>query len=466
MLRRQLYRRNPWGRRRRGKTKLKLGKNNIRKTHEEYCNELKEKGMSVEPVEEYRSADIKIVHRCLKCGNEWGAKPANILSGRGCPKCAGRHRTHEEFLKAVDGKLNPDVEIIGKYVNATTKIQCRCKVCGCEWGAYYANLIKGTGCLNCRNINTGNRCRTTKDGFLQKLDNTFNGKIILISEYNGASNAMTFQCVDCGYAWSYKTGAGIFSHKGCPYCTGGIRRTHEEYKAEVESFGKVVVIGTFISTHDTIKVKCTTCGNEWEANAGMFLSGSGCRLCAAQEAGIKYTKSHEQFVEEINNLSSSIKIIGKYQSARDNIECECGVCGKHWFPTPGHLLSGTGCPQCSSSNGEQEITRYLDSSKIEYKPQHKFKDLVGRNGHLLSYDFYVPAFNLLIEYQGEQHYHPIDYFGGDAAFHRQQERDAKKRNYAKMNNYNLLEIKYDEDIKTALDRAFSLESVETTGAAQ
>ena len=53
----------------------------------------------------------------------------------------------------------------------------------------------------------------------------------------------------------------------------------------------------------------------------------------------------------------------------------------------------------------------------------------------------------LIEYDGEQHFKPIEFFGGEEAFQKQQERDQKKDEWCKENNIPLLRIPYtDYDI--------------------
>ena len=93
-----------------------------------------------------------------------------------------------------------------------------------------------------------------------------------------------------------------------------------------------------------------------------------------------------------------------------------------------------------------------------------------KNG-LLSYDFYLPIYNLLIEFQGIQHEQPIEYFGGEEQFEIQQEHDKRKREYAKQNNINLLEIWYYdidniEEILTNTLNNLKLESLETATSAQ
>ena len=76
--------------------------------------------------------------------------------------------------------------------------------------------------------------------------------------------------------------------------------------------------------------------------------------------------------------------------------------------------------------------------------QKKFDGLVGVGGRRLSYDFFVPQYNILIEFDGLQHEKPVGIFGGDKRFATQQEHDGRKRKYAKEHSFDLLEIWYYE----------------------
>lgn len=67
-----------------------------------------------------------------------------------------------------------------------------------------------------------------------------------------------------------------------------------------------------------------------------------------------------------------------------------------------------------------------------------------------SLDIYIPCLNLGIEYQGEQHYAPVLYFGGDEALAKRKELDARKRQLCADNNVNLLEWRHDEPINTTI----------------
>ena len=58
----------------------------------------------------------------------------------------------------------------------------------------------------------------------------------------------------------------------------------------------------------------------------------------------------------------------------------------------------------------------------------------------MKFDFFLPEYNLCIEYQGEQHTKVVDYWGGSLSFLDMQERDQMKREYCKYNKISLLEI--------------------------
>lgn len=122
--------------------------------------------------------------------------------------------------------------------------------------------------------------------------------------------------------------------------------------------------------------------------------------------------------------------------------CQCD-CGEQTLVTGSDLRSmqQVSCG-CLKSKGELLIKQFLIKNQIPYQSQKTFDGLIGVGGRLLSYDFYLPDYKLLIEFQGEQHYSPCKIFGGENQFNKQLEHDKRKREYASENNYRLLEIEY------------------------
>ena len=97
------------------------------------------------------------------------------------------------------------------------------------------------------------------------------------------------------------------------------------------------------------------------------------------------------------------------------------------------------------SKAEQVVNGYLTKLNVYFETQKIFSTLKSKAGYPLSYDFLVYKENvpyLLIECQGAQHYHPVEYFGGEKQFVVQQENDNLKRKYAAKLGIPLLEIPY------------------------
>ena len=83
-------------------------------------SELNNINSNIEIIEEYKNANTKLLCKCKIDGYEWYSKPSNLLQGRGCPKCSGRIKTHEEFIEEM------------KIVNPTSGIaykQPSCYLC-------------------------------------------------------------------------------------------------------------------------------------------------------------------------------------------------------------------------------------------------------------------------------------------------------------------------------------------------
>ena len=132
----------------------------------------------------------------------------------------------------------------------------------------------------------------------------------------------------------------------------------------------------------------------------------------------------------------------KYRGLDTKVKIICK--NKHLFEqTPyKHLFCLQGCPVCNASGGEQLIISWLNSNgyKNAFCFQYFFEDCKDKNP--LPFDFYIPEKNILIEYQGEQHYKQIDHFGGRKEFLLRKHHDWLKRRYARKNNLKLLAIPY------------------------
>ena len=175
--------------------------------------------------------------------------------------------------------------------------------------------------------------------------------------------------------------------------------------------------------------------------------GSGCPECTALNGGRRKTK--EEFInksKELNNDKYDYSLVN-YINNKIPIKL---ICKKHNYTfeqTPcNHLNLKQGCPLCRESLGEKEIKNFLENNNISFEIQKTYKELYDKNIKAkLRYDFYLPKYNLLIEYNGIQHYKFQKYFQKNINnFYKQKHHDWLKRKYAMDNNINLLIISYKE----------------------
>lgn len=82
--------------------------------------------------------------------------------------------------------------------------------------------------------------------------------------------------------------------------------------------------------------------------------------------------------------------------------------------------------------------------------QHRPSFLISSFGGQMSYDIFISKLNVAIEYQGEQHFRPIDFFGGIEAYEKLRKRDEEKRILSKQHGIKLIYINYYEEITAFL----------------
>lgn len=122
----------------------------IKMTHEEFVEKLSKINSNICVIGQYVNAktDIRII--CEIDNHEWLAKPYNLLSGKGCPMCMIKNKTftHEDYLKKLK-EINPDIQVLSLYKNSKTKIRVKCLVDGYEWSVFPGALLNGHGCCKC-----------------------------------------------------------------------------------------------------------------------------------------------------------------------------------------------------------------------------------------------------------------------------------------------------------------------------
>jgi len=191
---------------------------------------------------------------------------------------------------------------------------------------------------------------------------------------------------------------------------------------------------------DKIKIHCTECNSVFNQNYGKHLyQKQGCPKCAKN---IKLT------INEIVNRSNIIHnykyliLDQEYINNRTKIKIKCKKCGKIFFQSSDdHLKGKIGCDCIIKSKGETIISNFLLKENIQFENQKRFDNC--KNIHTLPFDFYLSKYNLLIEYDGRQHFNINTIFYTPEIV----KNDKIKTNFCLINNIKLLRIKYDENIE-------------------
>ena len=125
--------------------------------------------------------------------------------------------------------------------------------------------------------------------------------------------------------------------------------------------------------------------------------------------------------------------------------CKCGICGNEFIALPAKVNNGhiTSCGCAIQSSGERYILSVLKELDAKFIDQYIFSDCKYKQ--LLKFDFAIFNDNkllYLIEYDGKQHFEPIDWFGGIEGFEETQIRDNIKNEYCQKHNIPLLRFPY------------------------
>ena len=363
-------------------------------THEWYLTELWYEDVKAEPLEPYQGIDTKIEHRWTACGHTATMMPIDVLTGKeDCPTCRRATSRMKRYLKKLENE-GIQVEVLGEYVNNHTKIKHLWKECGHVTEIRPKHVLSGIRCTKCPKVSASRRTHEEYVGLLQEkgLDTV----VVPLENYVKGAIKILHRWLECGH-----------TAKMAP-------------------------------TKVLIGYGCPTCQKEKMIQRCVAISEAA-RMRSASELDKQVGKIHGTKVRRDPDTP--------YVNALTKISWVCDQ-GHRWEATPASIKSGIGCPECARRKykGEVLTKEVLEEYGIDFQTQKKFADLYHkRESSPLSYDFYIPSMDILIECQGEQHYKPSTYFHGEnaeEAFADQQERDQLKREYAWENGYYLLEISY------------------------
>jgi hypothetical protein len=347
--------------------------------------------------------------------------------------------TTQEFKDKYKDRINKSIEIIGEYLGKNKDILCKCLICNTEYTTTPESLKQGCGHKTCSSIKANDKNRLNVEIIKNRLKDINNDIEIIGGTYNNQQSKLNCRCRICEHIWSPRSN-DLLRGKGCPKCSrsnANISKTftHSKFLNVMKQIDKnIIFLSEYTKARNKIKCKCLICNNEWSSTADSLMRGHGCKKCSIM-------KTDEEFLNQLYEVNELLLPLEKYKGAESKIKIKCLKCNNEWYALPHGILRGTGCPKCNLSKGERKVVEYLDTNNIYYEPQKEYSELLGVGYGNLSYDFYLPKYNLLIEYQGEFH-DGTAYQQKPEEFEIQKEHDKRKKEYAKLHNIKLLEIWY------------------------
>lgn len=295
--------------------------------------------------------------------------------------------------------------------------------------------------------------KRTDEEFRELLQQN-NPTIIPLEKYVNNTTKIKFKCLKCNNEW-YTIPKIVLNGHSCPKCalvnqSLNSRKSADQFVKELAQINpNIELLTDYVKSSSKIKCRCKKDGFEWESTPNNLLRGHGCPKCnKLNHLTIDIVK------ERVKENNKYIKVLTEHiENCNSPIECLCLKCNHTWITNGTKLNSNYGCPTCNMSQGERIIETFLSNNNIDFIPQYYLNVNFSSRNHVYI-DFYIPSKNLFIEYNGKQHYIPVERFGGTAKLIDQQLRDNELRNYCHDNNIDLLEIKYTEDVIQTLKNYF------------
>lgn len=293
-----------------------------------------------------------------------------------------KKRTDKEFRELVYKLVGNEYTVLSKYINNTTEIEIRHNVCGQIYRTKPKYFLAGSRCHS---------CQVKKNGLKRRLSAKEFGK-----------------------------------------------RFNQLSKGEYE------LLTPYITCTKQIKVRHNVCGYVYKVYPQNFLAGGRCRKCFVKNEHAEKAWTTKQFKKLVFKLEDdNYEVRSKYYNNYTKIKLYHQKCGKEYYVLPSNFLEGNRCPYCKSSKGEQAIAKSLDTKSIRYKREKTFDHCINpKTRKKLQFDFYLPTYNLCIEYDGIQHQIEVNFWGGALGLKERKYRDSLKNRFCEKYQIDLLRIPY------------------------
>lgn len=293
--------------------------------------------------------------------------------------------------------------------------------------------------------------RKTNKEYLEQLHERWGNEYTLLTPYRSQMKKVKIKHNVCNHIyWVYPM--NLVRGHACKFCQNRSLKSTKLFKKQMfKLFGdRYSVLESYKGANHKIQIRCNKCHHLLYRTPSSFInSHKECGYCSGRLDRFQIMR------ERINDeVGSKYKLLNYTPSHNNNCrEYELVLlhkkCGTIFRVTPSHFFSEkTRCPNCCKSHGEVMVASWLSEHHIDFIPQKTFKGCCNKT--LLPFDFYLPSINTCIEYDGEQHYDPDNFYNKRRGFKYRRRNDQIKTNYCHKNGIKLIRIRYDQSINNIL----------------
>jgi very-short-patch-repair endonuclease len=424
------------------------------------------KNGSLQPHELPRSSGKRIWWKCPKAeDHEWNVS-INSRVNSSCPYCANKKPSVSNSLSALFPGLTQEWHVLNDkkpseiVFGSHYKAKWKCVKAGHEWETEVVNRTKrNSGCPEC-----GTRYKsdafldTTHPELAAEWDSQRNDHKMPSSTKPGTDYKAWWICSK-GHSYQSKVSQRTRCASQCPICTG--RKLHIS-NSIVYCFpdvakewhptknGTVKPEDIIAGSGKTVWWKCEK-NHEWEAVVNNRTNKKHkCPACMGRVASFANNLliAHPTIAAEWHPTKNGTKKPEEFTpSSHQKVWWQCPRNKKHEYQAKiGNRTLGnkTDCPSCNQSKMEGAVYEILKDKGIPFEGQKKFAELAFHDNKL-SYDFFLPSWNAVIECDGRQHFEEaLDYFHHQKSYAHQRLRDVVKNAFAAREGFALLRIAYTE----------------------
>lgn len=449
-----------------GHSNKKINNNTIKYTYEE-AKDIFEKGGCELLSTEYKNSSTKMKYIC-HCKEIKEITLNKFKQGQRCKECGNKRSGEKQGFTLEDARKefeNGNCKLIeDTYIDSKTPMKYICE-CNRVSTISLGSFKRGRRCYECGL----DKNRVKLDDVVSYLREYGEGCEYISGECFDRYSVLTFKC-SCEKFFDISYQRLRDGKKMCFECRdeatkiskiiGGVKN-YVPY-AEIQKLCKenkhvlLTPIEEYKGVTKTLgKIKCH-CGNEFERNLANYTQGSdlGCHDCFLEKMKTMNKIPYSEIKNYIERKTPCTLLTKEddYVNTRVKIQLMCDC--KEVFEIEFHYFQVSGRESCSeclqrASKGEEEVKRVLDSLKINHNSQQTFDNCV--DVHKLKFDFAVRDISgsivALIEYDGKQHFEPVDFAGkgeewAKEQFANTQRRDIIKNTYCEDNDIPLLRIPY------------------------